>query len=216
MLQHKNRHLVRFFDVHICISAYRSIIRSISLTIPAGLSDRGNVYKYNVSFTIWDGVANSTVAYSPYWDLDNFPPPNASPQVLAVTSSNTTGDYVTVTGTWFGPVDQNLVNYVQLGSGFCTDYSVIQENTKLRCEAPEGAGALLSARTSVNGRIGLLNGTGLFSYNRPSITGITPPDTATGFTLIQGYNFVSSRETRTARRFFFWAPCPELIDTFCA
>ncbi|KAH3766163.1 protein serine/threonine kinase [Pelomyxa schiedti] len=111
-----------------------------------------------------------------------------APIISSISSCNTTGCDVTITGFNFGPIG-TLIN-VSSKTGICGNASVTVPHTEIRCKMPAGTGASIATIVSV-----IENGLqesqpANFSYQAPAVTSASKAST-TGLneTVISGYNF---------------------------
>eukprot|EP01132_Coremiostelium_polycephalum_P003586 gene3586-4467_t len=110
------------------------------------------------------------------------------PTIDSITSTNTTGGVVTISGTFLNTKREegktSTTVSVKIGSMTCTDpFSPEGDNTKLSCTIPAGTGDH-SVSVTIDGI--LSTGNVIYTYGRPSISKVTQQDTKI---IIDGFNF---------------------------
>ncbi|KAH3762247.1 zymogen granule membrane glycoprotein [Pelomyxa schiedti] len=108
------------------------------------------------------------------------------PVISTVSSPQTTGGAITITGQNFGP--SGTLVHILVDGNECTDPSVVA-HTQITCTVAAGVGTGKSVVLDVPASGGQQSSASLFSYQPPSIISFSSPSTGSASALIQGTNF---------------------------
>jgi len=116
----------------------------------------------------------------------------------------TSGSFsMTVFGSNFGPAQAavNGVLSVLIGSVTTTAVTAVTQHSSVKIPAPAGDGTNLNARITVDNQVSSMM-TAIFSYDKPSVTYISPksvPTTGSQIIILRGENFGLSSSFRSVR-----------------
>jgi len=171
---------------------YQAVLRAATLMLTTTTSNMGR----DISFLLNDGLVDSETLSSSYYIVNGL----EEPFISSVTSVDTSGGTITITGTNLGveyPVDINVENgaasqtnaveRIILGTAYCTNIVVTVENTELTCTAPSGFGSDIQVEVTVGNERS--NTDDLFYYNVPTVISVTSASTSGGIVTITGTNF---------------------------
>ncbi|KAH3756150.1 tyrosine protein kinase [Pelomyxa schiedti] len=151
----------------------------ISCLVPPGAGTNNNV-------TVWIPNKGSVLSRKTSAAIFSYNPP----QILSVTSSETQGSVIQVTGVNFGPLRTPVA--VSINNQACTNATVTIAHKQISCKAPvgQGTGKNISVVVPVSA-IGKSQSdlATFFSYKIPEILSCSSVDTTGGKITISGRNF---------------------------
>ena len=114
------------------------------------------------------------------------------PRITSVGTISTQGGTVTITGEHFGDVGTAQVNFVTIDGVFCTNAQIIVAKTTISCDYKAGTGKGYNVVVKLNGESSQSTGDGLFGYNLPTVTSVTPSTGGLGTKItVKGIDFGS-------------------------
>ncbi|PRP82836.1 outer membrane autotransporter barrel domain-containing protein [Planoprotostelium fungivorum] len=165
-------------------------LNSVSVTINGSDCPIASSSATIIECSVGAGVgANLTGTITVYNITSQFLLSYLPPTVSSVSSTNTTGGVITISGDNFG-VDASLISANVNGLLQCSSIVILAPHTTISCQLDPGSGSGLPLSVSVAGS----TGTGAYSYLPPIITSITSPPTVGGTVTFVGVNFGSNAD----------------------